>query len=210
MADKKLIKGWHIKGGKAPHKDRSITVEPLRKFKDIKAIKECLSKKPRDFALFVTGINTGLRGKDLLKLKFKHILTPDGRIKPRISIRESKTKKIKREFALSTKTKQALGDWCATIENIDMDAYVFPGRNGERMSIQRLHQLVNQWTKQAGVEGHFGSHTLRKTFSYFLLKKGSDIHLLMKILNHSSPAVTLRYAGVEQEDIDRAILKLNL
>ena len=44
--------------------------------------------------------------------------------------------------------------------------------------------------------------TLRKTFSYFFLKQNQgDIVTLMKILNHSSQAVTLRYAGIEEEDI---------
>lgn len=210
MAKEKLKKGWHIKNGNAPHKDRSITVEPLRIKKDVDAIKECLKNKPRNLALFIMGINTGLRGKDLLRLKYKHVLTPDGRIKPRISLRESKTKKIKREFVLSINTRKALNALCPDYDDIDMDAYIFPSRKGGRMSIQRLHQLVNQWTKEAGIKGHFGSHTLRKTFSYFLLKKGADIHLLMKILNHSSPSVTLRYAGVEQENIDTAILRLNL
>ena len=78
------------------------------------------------------------------------------------------------------------------------------------MSIQRLHQLVNEWCDEIGLDGNYGSHTLRKTFAYQLLRKSVDLHLLMKALNHSSPSVTLRYAGVEQEDIDNAILKLNL
>ena len=65
--------GWagRGKGVEAPHKDRSITVEPIRMIKDINKIKEYLKDKPRDFALFVLGINSGLRGSDLLKLKFK-------------------------------------------------------------------------------------------------------------------------------------------
>jgi site-specific recombinase XerD len=79
------------------------------------------------------------------------------------------------------------------------------------MSIQRFHQLINKWTSAIGLkDGNYGTHTLRKTFAYFLLKKGSDIMILMDLLNHSSPAVTLRYAGITQEDRDKTILRLNL
>lgn len=46
------------------------------------------------------------------------------------------------------------------------------------MSIQRLHQLVNQWTQQAGIAGHYGSHTLRKTYGYHLRKRGTDLPTL--------------------------------
>jgi len=211
--DKK--QGWQGRGKACPHKDKSITVEPLRDTDDIKAIKEYLKDRPRDLAIFTLGINTGLRGKDILSLKYKTILRADGSLRKRISIRESKTKKIKK-FILSIKVRSALATLIPDdTDEIDLNQYVFPSRKLNkkgtyRMSIQRLHQLVNQWADGAGIEGHFGSHTLRKTFSYFLLKKGADIHLLMKILNHSSPAVTLRYAGIEQEDIDKVIFKLNL
>jgi len=215
MDNGKIKKGWHLVCNAAPHKDRNITVKPLRTQKDINKIKDLLSDTPRDLALFVVGINSGLRGSDLLKLKYRDVLTPDGYIAKSISIREGKTKKL-RQFAITKNSRQALeglftknGDG-ADLNGISPDDYIFASRKGGKMTIQRLHQLINQWTQQAGIKGHFGSHTLRKTFAYFLLKKGADIHLLMKILNHSSPAVTLRYAGIEQQDIDDVILKLNL
>jgi site-specific recombinase XerD len=78
------------------------------------------------------------------------------------------------------------------------------------MTIQRLHQLVRQWTKQSGVKGHFGTHSLRKTYGYHLRRLGADIVTLMKVFGHSSQSITLRYIGIEQEEIDEANLRLNL
>jgi site-specific recombinase XerD len=121
-----------------------------------------------------------------------------------------------RQFVISKNSYKVLYDLLpkngdgVKLENINLEDFIFASRKGGKLSIQRLHQLINYWAKKAGIKGHFGSHTLRKTFAYFLLKKGADIHLLMKTLNHSSPSVTLRYAGVEQEDIDNAMLRLNL
>ena len=37
-------------------------VEPIREVRDIKAIKAMLANNPRNYALFVIGINTSLRG----------------------------------------------------------------------------------------------------------------------------------------------------
>ena len=62
----------------------------------------------------------------------------------------------------------------------------------------------------ARVEGAIGMHTLRKTFGYWAYKQGIDIILLMKIFNHSSPSITLRYIGITQEDINNVYISLNL
>ena len=51
-----------------PKKGSQIKVDPIKKLKDIKAIKKILANKPRDFALFTIGINTNLRASDLLRL----------------------------------------------------------------------------------------------------------------------------------------------
>ena len=60
-----------MKNPNHPKKGDTITVEPIRKIEDIKALKRLLSDRPRDLLLFTMGINNGLRIGDLLKLKVK-------------------------------------------------------------------------------------------------------------------------------------------
>jgi len=48
----------------------NLTVEPIRKAKDVKAISRLLQSRPRDYLLWVMGINNGLRAKDLVRIKF--------------------------------------------------------------------------------------------------------------------------------------------
>lgn len=43
---------------------------------------------------------------------------------------------------------------------------------------------------------------MRKTFGYHHYKQFNDVALLQKILNHSSPSITLRYISIYQEEID--------
>ena len=56
----------------------------------------------------------------------------------------------------------------------------------------------------AKVEAKTGTHTMRKTFGYHHYKKFKDIAMLQKIFNHCSPEVTLRYIGIEQEQIEES------
>ena len=44
---------------------------------------------------------------------------------------------------------------------------------------------------------------MRKTFGYWYYKNYNDIVGLMKILNHSSEAITKRYIGIDQEEMSR-------
>ncbi|MFW6154883.1 MAG: hypothetical protein ACOC95_06670 [Planctomycetota bacterium] len=41
-------------------------------------------------------------------------------------------------------------------------------------------------------------------------QSGMDVAELMTVFGHSSQAVTLRYIGIQQEEIDRKIMALNL
>lgn len=51
---------------------------------------------------------------------------------------------------------------------------------------------------------------LRKTFGYHFYQKTRDVALLQNIFNHSSPSQTLRYIGISQDIIDKAIDDFNL
>jgi len=49
-----------------PIKGSQIKVDPIKSLKDIKSIKKLLADSPRDYALFIMGINTNLRASDLV------------------------------------------------------------------------------------------------------------------------------------------------
>lgn len=63
------------------------------------------------------------------------------------------------------------------------------------------YRIINKACKIAKIEGNIGTHTLRKTFGYFYFKKYNNILMLQKIFNHSTPNVTLRYIGIEEDEI---------
>ena len=56
-----------------------------------------------------------------------------------------------------------------------------------------------------------GTHTLReKTYGSHMYMQTKNIALLMEIFNHSSEKVTLRYIGVNQDAMDKAMTRFKI
>lgn len=72
-------------------------VQPIRDKNKLEEMKEELKKSgTRNFMMFYTGINTGLRISDLVKLNRDDVRNKDGSMKTHITIIEQKTKKVKK------------------------------------------------------------------------------------------------------------------
>ena len=56
---------------------------------------------------------------------------------------------------------------------------------------------------------HFSNHTLRRTFGRALFRAGVSVAVIAKILGHESTDVTLRYIGVDMDDMTAAMRRLN-
>ncbi len=84
---------------------------------------------------------------------------------------------------------------------------VFKSREGVNKLISRstAYKILNKVASAVGLEENIGTHTLRKTFGYHFYKQTKDVALLQEILNHSSPKITLRYIGLNQDQMDKAM-----
>lgn len=82
--------------------------------------------------------------------------------------------------------------------------YVFPGKDGgPRREFRRVAQRVK---KKAGLPDDFRPlHGLRHAYASFLASSGKvDLYTLQKLLTHSSPQMTQRYAHLADEALQRA------
>lgn len=184
-------------------------VQPIRDVKQIDTIKKLLKQQSlRDYCLFVLGINSGLRISDLLKLRISDI-SDKGKIKDRIRLREKKTNKFK-DFPLSNSTKSALKEYLKTGEYDENEPLFISRKNKGFLMRQQAYKIINDVAKSVGIKEKIGTHTLRKTFGYHAYNNGYDITLIQKLFNHSSPAVTLRYIGITQDEMDDVYLSLDL
>ena len=176
-------------------------VQPIKKIEDIQKIKKYLAKKPRDSLLFSFGINTGLRISDILSLNVE-----DVKGRNYIEIREKKTNKYKK-FPLNRFLKEEIDVF---VEGLQSEQPLFYTQKHCRLDRAQAYRILNKAAQAVGVKERIGTHTLRKTFGYHHYKKYNDIILLQKIFNHSSPSVTLRYIGIEQDTIDASYMNFYL
>ena len=176
-------------------------VQPIKKLEDIQKIKKYLAKKPRDALLFSFGINTGLRISDILSLDVGDVKGRDY-----IEIREKKTNKYKK-FSLNRFLKEEIDLF---VEGLPSEQPLFYTQKHCRLDRAQAYRILNKAAQVVGVKERIGTHTLRKTFGYHHYKKYNDIVLLQKIFNHSSPSVTLRYIGIEQDTIDESYMNFYL
>jgi integrase len=189
-----------------------IEVNAIKDKNKIEKIKKFLKEKNlRNYCLFVLGINIGLRISDLLELRISDVLN-ENKIKWEVTINEKKTGKT-RTFKINKQSKKALLLYLKDIEyESDSNHYIFRSRKCSNKHISRNHAwvIINEAAKHAGIHGRFGTHTLRKTFGYWSYRQGIDITLLQKIFNHSSPAITLKYIGITQDEMNEVYTNLNL
>jgi integrase len=191
-------------------------VQPIRDKKQIEAMKRQLRGNDtglRDLCLFVLGINSGLRVSDLLKLTVGDVVDDSGKPLDRIILREKKTGKGK-SFPISATAARAIRDYLATRSDAGADEPLFLSRKskGGTGHLQRAqaYKIINDAAQAVGITEAIGTHTLRKTFGYHAYKDGKDITLIQKLLNHASPATTLAYIGITQDELDDVYLSLNL
>lgn len=200
------------------------TVQPIKDIAKIRKMEKILKEQNvRDYILFELGIYSALRISDILKLKVK-----DLRNKNYFELVEQKTGKTKK-LAINPDLKKELAKYFV---GKDDEEYVIGSRernlfttikdkeSGKKVKvlntspnspISRVQawNILNDAAKKAGIAEKIGTHSLRKTFGYRMyMMTNKDIVMVQKFLNHSSPQVTLRYIGIEQEDMDELVCNL--
>ncbi len=177
-----------------PVKGASMTVEPIRNCKDIKAIKRMLADNLRDTCLFTLGINTNLRAGDILNIKVGQV-----RGLKELVLKEKKTGKSRR-ITLNKAVTESVKLLLASTKNPDED-YLFLGQRGP-LTVPTLSRMVKGWCKAINLKGNYGSHTLRKTWGYHQrVSYGTGLPELMVCFNHSSQRQTLDYLCVQPDEV---------
>jgi integrase len=153
------------------------------------------------------GLNTALRVCDLLRLTWDDVYDFDsGRFRESVALTEKKTRKTK-VIALNKRVIAALTAYKPVAGR---GRVLFVSRKGTNKAIsrQQAYRLIRVAGEALGFGGRVSCHSLRKTFGYFAWKAGVSPAVIMKIYNHSSMAVTRRYLGVAQDDLDDCYRKL--
>jgi len=185
--------------------------EPIRDKKQLKALGEYFLQRGqmRNYVMVVMGVHTLLRISDLLRLRWSDVYDEQRQtFRTHVTVIEKKTGKTK-TIALHKQVIHALhlylpyrrGDYI----------FVSNRKNGKAISRVQAWRIIRAAVIAVGVSGKVACHSLRKTWGFFACREGKiPLAVIVRIYNHSSFVVTLRYLGVEQDDLDKAYLGVEL
>ena len=182
------------------------TVQPIKDKALVQRLYESLKRySDRDALLFLTGINTGFRISDILRIKVKNVMAA-GEITQYLFIKESKTRKAANRIINPSFAKE-LKEYIEMFF-LEPDDYLFFRQIDPTNHITRQYAWarLKKGAYKVGIN-NFGTHTMRKTFGYYAYQQTKNIALVMRLLNHKSPHVTLRYIGVDQQEQDEFLLQ---
>lgn len=185
--------------------------QPIRNKKRLKKLAEYYLERGqcRNYALIVMGVYTALRISDLLRLKWSDVYDAEKNIfRNHVEITEKKTAKTKR-IALN---KQVLGALRLCLPH-RRGEYIFASnrKSGKAISRVQAWRIIHAAAIAVGINGKVSCHSLRKTWGYHACRSGEvPLAVIMTIYNHSNFQTTKRYLGVEQDDLDKAYLGMEL
>lgn len=182
----------------------ALTVEQYKEI--ISTIKRgFLNHRPNDriATALVLEANLGLRISDILQLRLDKIVKDGERY--RLSITEKKTGKA-RIFTVPLTLYQFIRCYC-------MDNGIAPNELMFPFSARVVQKHLRLACDYLGISG-ISTHSFRKFYATEIYKSsGYNIMLVQQLLQHSSPAVSQAYIGIQPQEIEAAIenhLKLDV
>jgi len=164
------------------------------------------------FDIWKIGVNLALRISDLLTITMADVKALD-RKQPALHLVEIKTGK-KRKIVIN---KAALQVMQRRLAEHPKDKYLFQSaavnidrRRKQPISRRSVGRVFEKVGQKIAPKVALGTHSMRKTRGYAMYDAGRSIESICKVLNHSTPAVTMRYIGIDQHDIDQSYVEFEL
>ena len=145
------------------------------------------------------GVNTALRISDLLSITMQDVRDVDSE-RRLLTIKEAKTGKTRR-LKLNN---SAMAVVARRLTDNAGDKWLFQspqnrkGKNDpQAISRRSISRAFAEAGEQIKPMVQIGTHSMRKTRGYLLHESGVPITHIAKILNHSNPATTMAYIGLD-------------
>ncbi len=169
-------------------RERYLTREEARR------LMRALERSPRpEAAALRLLLLTGARKNEILRLRWENV-RPDLRL---LIVPLSKSGRP-RHIPLSDEAAAVLRGLPRTPGN----PWLFPG-HAPGKPLSDIYNYWNRLRRSLGLEG-VRIHDLRHTFASFLVNAGHSLYEVQKLLGHSDPRTTMRYAHLEQESLAAA------
>ena len=156
----------------------------------------------RDYALFLTLLDTGLRISEVLGARGEDLDLGEATLK--VLGKGGK----ERVVPLGRVVQRVLWHYLERFRPEPLrlrEATLFLTHDGRPVPVRRAQTLLRAYAVKAGIEGVRASpHTLRHTAAISFLRNGGDAFSLQQLLGHSSLDMTRRYCQVADADVQTA------
>ena len=188
-----------------------VVTDPIRDKRELKALANYFLKRGelRNYCLVVLGAHTALRVSDLLGLTWEDVYDFERRcFRAHLVVIERKTGKT-RCIAMNREALHALSLYFTHHQG----KYIFSNHRRDEKPISRVQawRILRGAANELGLSGHIACHSLRKTWGYNAWSRAKiRPEVIMMVYNHSSFAVTQRYLGITQDDLDLAYCRMRM
>lgn len=166
----------------------------------------------RNYTIFQVGKATLLRVSDVLRLKQTDVFDDYGAIKQHAFIKDKKTGKRNTLYLKPVMMDLVMyQQWLKRNDYEGTTEWLFPSTTRPQKHIDE-RQFYNVMAKVGDLLdiNYLGTHTMRKTGAYRVyVQSNYNIGLVMKLLNHSSEAMTLAYLGLDQVSREHMLDKID-
>ena len=175
--------------------------------KEAREIEAVLRRRNETFAdAWALNLNLALRISDLLALTFDDVA---GNV---VTIKEKKTSKLK-VFPINNRAREIISRRRAAYPE---DKFLFQSKSN-RVKNQPPRAITRESASRAFSEAgemvtekNISSHSARKCRGRALWEAGTPIETISKMLNHSSPAVTMTYLDITKDEVNQTYHELNI
>ncbi|MBW1606456.1 tyrosine-type recombinase/integrase [Lactobacillus sp. Sy-1] len=193
------------------HQDQDV--RPIKDIDTLEQVEDTLLNNfkygVRNLTIFQVGKATLLRVSDVLNLKYDDVFDEGDEVKRSAYIRDKKTKKTHRIYL--NPVADDLYKYQRWLKKKDVRSrWLFPNSRdmNKPMATTQYYQIMMKVGDLLGIS-YLGTHTMRKTGAYMVYKQSNfNLALVMKLLNHSSAAMTLHYLGLEEASMESALDKI--
>ena len=166
----------------------------------------------RNYTIFQVGKATLLRVSDVLRLKQTDVFDDYGAISQHAFIKDKKTGKPNTLYLRPVMNDLAIyQQWLKCNRYEGQAEWLFPSttRPDKHIDERQFYNVMHRVGDLLDIN-YLGTHTMRKTGAYRVyVQSNYNIGLVMRLLNHSSEAMTLAYLGLDQVSREQMLDKID-
>lgn len=159
----------------------------------------------RNKAIIEVLYGTGIRVSELTELKISNIFFNENIIK--VTGKGNRERFVPLGKIASIEIKKYLNDREKLKVDSKFSDILFLNRYGRQLTRSMIFKVINDSSKNAGIDKKISPHTLRHSYATHLLKNGADLRTIQLILGHESITTTEIYTHLDTFHLEEVLKK---